>query len=113
MSCTFKSALIALISAAALTPAVFAETSAEPASIRVAYGDLNMSSAAGGRTLLKRISIAARKACQKVTETSLLKPLAVSSCKHETIASTVRRLNMVTLTAAWEGAPASTVIASR
>jgi UrcA family protein len=113
MSATFKSALVALIAAAALTPAAFAQAPDELASIRVAYGDLNMSTQAGGRTLLKRISIAARKACEKVTKTSLLNPQAVSSCKHETVASTVRQLNMVTLTAAWEGVPAPTTLASR
>ena len=113
MSLTFRFALISLIAAASLTSAALAQTPAESASVRVAYGDLNMSTPAGGRTLLSRISIAARKACEKVTPSSLLNPQAVSACKHETIASTVRGMDMAMLTAAWERAPARTTVASR
>lgn len=113
MSATFKSAIVSLFAAAALVPAALAQAPAESASVRVAYGDLNMSSRAGGEILLSRINAAARKACEKVTVASPLTPQAVASCKHETIANTVRQLNMATLTAAWEGAPASTTVAAR
>lgn len=112
MSATFKSVLVSLAIAATLAPAAMAQTPAEPASVRVAYGDLNMSTQAGGDVLLKRINTAARRACQKVTTASPMTPHAVASCKHETIASTVRQLDITTLTAAWEGAPKETTVAS-
>jgi UrcA family protein len=113
MSRTFKTAFVALIAAAALTPAALAQTPTEPVSVRVAYGDLNMSSRAGGEILLHRIQSAAKKACAKEVEQSPLTPRAMTSCRQDTVAHAVRQLNIATLTAAWGGGPASTAIASR
>jgi UrcA family protein len=111
MSAIFKFALASFGATVVLAPVAMAQIPAEPASVRVAYGDLNMSTQAGGEILLKRISTAARRACQKVTTASPLTPHAIASCKHETIGSTVRQLDIATLTAVWEGAPAETTVA--
>ncbi len=82
MSRTFKSALVSFFAAAALAPAVLAQTPppAESASVRVAYGDLDMSTEGGGRILLRRIEVAAHKACKQVTVRSPLELRAMYSC---------------------------------
>ena len=113
MSRTFKSALVSIFVAAALAPAAIAQTPAESASVRVAYGDLNMSSQIGGEKLLSRIQSAAKKGCAKAVEHSPLAPRAMTNCRQDTVAHAVRQMNIATLSAAWEGAPASTAIASR
>lgn len=112
MSRPFKSALVSLFAAVAIAPAALAQTPAEPASVRVAYGDLNMSTRAGGEILLHRISSAAKKACARVVERSPLTPAAMTNCRQDTIESVVRQMNFATLTTAWNGEKATT-LASR
>jgi UrcA family protein len=113
MSATFKSALVSLVAAVALAPAALAQTPSEPASVRVAYGDLNMSTRTGGEILLHRIQSAAKKACAKAVEHSPLTPRAMTSCRQDTVAHAVRQMNIATLTAAWGGQTAPTTVASR
>ena len=112
MSRTFKSVFVSLVVAAAIAPAALAQTPAEPASVRVAYGDLNMSTRAGGEVLLHRIQSAAKKACAKDVERSPLTPAAMTHCRQDTVASAVRQMNIATLTAAWGGQSATTSVAS-
>ncbi len=112
MSRTFKSALVSLFASAALTPAALAQTPTEPASVRVAYGDLNMSTRTGGEILLHRINSAAKKACARTVERSPLTPTAMTNCQQDTVAFAVRQMNIGTLTAAWGGAK-TTTLASR
>jgi len=112
MSATFKSALVSLFAAVAIAPAALAQTPAEPASVRVAYGDLNMSTSAGGEILLHRISSAAKKACARAVERSPLTPAAMTNCRQDTVESVVRQMNFATLTTAWNGEKATT-LASR
>jgi UrcA family protein len=113
MSCTFKFAFVSLFAVVAFAPAALAQTPSEPASVRVAYGDLNMSSRAGGEILLHRIQSAAKKACARAVEQSPLTPRAMTGCRQDTVADAVRQLNITTLTAAWGGQSASTSVASR
>lgn len=112
MSRNFKCALVSMFAAAALAPIAFAQTPAGPASIRVAYGDLDMSTRTGGEVLLQRISAAAEKACAKAIKLSPLLPAVSAHCLNDTVAFTVRQMNITTLTIAWGGG-ASTTLASR
>ena len=111
MSRTFKIAFVSLIAAAALAPAALAQTPAEPASVRVAYGDLNMSTVDGGEILLRRIQSAAKKACATSIERSPLQPAALTNCRRDTVEHTVRQMSITTLTAAWGKSPATTLAA--
>jgi UrcA family protein len=112
MSRTFKSALVSLFVAAAVAPAAIAQAPSEPASVRVAYGDLNMSTRAGGEILLSRIHSAAKKACSRAVEDSPLTPRAMTNCRKDSVAYAVQQMNIATLTAAWAGQKATT-LASR
>jgi len=116
MSRTFKLVAAALAASVMLAPAALAQTAekpAKPVSMRVAYGDLDMSRPASGVSLLKRIEGAARKVCNDVVTHTPMTPHAMGACRNETVASTVRALNIGTLTAAWSGAYPSTTLASR
>jgi UrcA family protein len=115
MSATLKIALAALaISGAALSgaPAAFADKP-EQVSFRVSYSDLNMSAPANGAKLLIRIEKAARKVCTAAIPHSPLFEREKIECRQETIANTVRSLDFATLSVAWNGKYAATVLAAR
>ena len=101
MSCTFKIAIAAAFAAIALAPAAIADAGREVVFVRVAYGDLNLSSPAGAETLLKRIKIAARKVCTSSVTHSPLMPRSETTCRRETIGAVVARLDIGALTTAW------------
>lgn len=113
MSLTIKSAFVALTLAAIIAPSALAQTGAGQPSLRVAYGDLDMSQVSAGQALLQRIAAAAGKVCDDATTHSPLTPRTVSDCRRETIASVVQQLNIGTLTFAWKGAVATSTFASR
>jgi UrcA family protein len=115
MSATLKIALAALaISVAASTgaPAAFADKPGQ-ISFRVSYADLNMSSPAHGARLLTRIEKAARKVCTAAIPHSQLFEREKIECRNETVANAVRSLDFATLSAAWNGKYAATVLAAR
>lgn len=68
----FKTLFAPLIAAplliAAATPALAAAPVTEPTAIRIAYADLDLSSAAGRKALSQRIDRAAAKACAVPTD---------------------------------------------
>jgi UrcA family protein len=115
MSCTIKFAIAAFAASAILAPASFAEGRAgtEQAALRVAYGDLDTSTQAGGKTLLSRIKVAARKVCDEAVPRSPLNARFVIVCRRETVEETVRQLDIGTLTLAWSGTSQLTTLASR
>jgi UrcA family protein len=113
MSRTFKIAAALIAASLAFAPAALAQTSPKDPSLRVGYGDLDMSSPAGGVALLKRIEGAARRVCDDAMAHSPLTPRAISTCRRATIDSTVRGLNLGTLTLAWSGKYPETAIAAR
>jgi len=114
MSRTFKIAIAALIASVAFAPAALAQVGVEQVSVHVAYGDLDMSTVAGGKTLLKRIEGAARRVCGDASPRSPLKPRSVPVCRRESVANAVRGLNIATLTLAWNGSePGQTQLSAR
>lgn len=110
MSRTLKIAIAAFALSLTAAPAL---AQAKDASIRVAYGDIDVSKPAGGAVLLKRIEVAARKVCDQATPRTQLKPHAAAVCRRETVESTVRGLNIGTLTLAWSGKYPTTNMAER
>ncbi|MDZ4762335.1 MAG: UrcA family protein [Alphaproteobacteria bacterium] len=110
MSRIIKSAIAI---AAAIAPAALAESGSSQSSMPVAYRDLDLASATGGKVLLNRIKGAARKACGNVTTRSPLKPRAIATCSRETVASTVRQLDIGSLTLAWSEKYPVTELAAR
>jgi UrcA family protein len=113
MSRTITSAIAALAIALAAAPAALAEGPSPASSIRVAYGDLDLNTAAHGRVLLRRIDSAARRACANVATLSPLTPRATADCRRETVADAVRGLNFETLTLAWAGRNPAVHLAAR
>ena len=109
MSRTFKITTAILAATLTFAPAALAQE----VSMRVAYGDLDMSKPAAGAVLLKRIEVAARKVCDQATPRSQLKPHASAICRRETVKSTVSQLAINTLTLAWSGKYPATNVASR
>jgi UrcA family protein len=69
----------------------------------VAYGDLDMSTVNGGKTLLTRIQSAARKVCGDSDAYSPLHPRSETQCRRATVASVVNGLGIGTLTQAFNG----------
>jgi len=116
MSATSKIVLSALVSGAlaisAYAPAAFADQP-ERLTSRVSYGDLNMSAPAGGRTLLARIEGAAMKVCNGAIPRSPVLRRSVIECRRQAIATSVQSLGFTTLTVAWNGKYAATVLAAR
>lgn len=113
MSRTIKAAFAALVLAAAIAPAALADTPVPQASFKVSYGDLDMTNAAHGKLLLRRIEAAARRSCAIVTVRSPIKPRNVAECSRETVATAVHGLNIETLTLAWSGKNTAMIFASR
>ncbi|HEV7689286.1 MAG TPA: UrcA family protein [Hyphomonadaceae bacterium] len=111
MSATLKIAFAAL-ALSALAPAAFADQP-ERISFRVGYGDLNMSAPSAGHTLLGRIEQAAYRVCDDATPRSALFRRKAIECRRQTIANTVRSLDFPTLSVAWNGKYAATVLAAR
>jgi len=113
MSATLKIALAALaISTTIGAPAAFADEP-ELVSFRVSYADLNMSAPASGAKLLVRIEKAARKVCSAAISHSPLFERKRIECRNDAVASTVRSLDFATLSVAWNGKYAATVLAAR
>src|SRR5262249_34322473 len=114
MSRTLKIAIAAFAIAMVSAPAALTEPAGiEVVSVRVPYGDLDMSKAAGGATLLKRIEGAARKGCGKTTGRSPLQPRWAMTCRSDAIGAAVRSAGIDTLTLAWSGKHPATTLASR
>jgi UrcA family protein len=113
MSCSFKFALIPLAAMLTAATPVMAEPSKKADALRVSYGDVDMTTAGGGATLLKRIEKAAKKVCGPTWTISPLAPHAISDCRRETVASAVRTLDLQTLTLAWSGSTPASGFASR
>ena len=115
MTRIFKFALAAFAAYGFISPTAVAETKPgiEVVSVRVSYGDLDMSKPAGGATLLKRLESAARKVCGETAIRSSLLPRSIANCRREVIENTVRTADLTTLTLAWSGKYPATQTASR
>lgn len=111
MSATLKIALAAL-AMSAFAPAAFADKPTE-VSFRISYADLDMAKPDHGTKLLGRIERAARRICSTaIPHSPLFERLAIE-CRQETVARTVNSLGFDTLSVAWNGKYAATVLASR
>jgi UrcA family protein len=113
MSFTIKLALAALAIAAAAAPAALAEAGKSPASLHVAYGDLDMATPMGGQTLLGRIEGAARTICKEADRNAKPDENRTYKCRRRTVESAVRVMNKPMLSLAWSGKGETTSLASR
>jgi UrcA family protein len=64
----------------------------EAPSVHVSYADLNLSSAAGAKTLYRRINVAANEVCPNDSRDLALKQIH-DSCLQEAVAAAVRDVN--------------------
>jgi UrcA family protein len=62
-------------------------------SVAVSYGDLNIASAEGARTLYARIAAAARQVCPRLDVRDVEMTASVHSCREAAIARAVRDIN--------------------
>jgi UrcA family protein len=111
MSRTLKLAAAFAIAAAILSPSALAQS--PDASIRVAYGDLDLSKADDGAKLLRRIETAAQQVCEKVTARWTIIPRAEINCRVATVRHAVESAKISTLTQAWAHDRPPSQIASR
>jgi UrcA family protein len=81
----------------------------------VSFDDLNLTSESGARTLLVRITRAARTACGPITHSPLLPREAANhrACVADAVDAAVRHVDLPVLTALHSGAAADIVIAAR
>lgn len=103
MSRLIALSLIALaLSAPLAVPAATAEAP-KVVFVTVAYGDLDVDTPAGARTLLSRINTAAKKVCGKAPATLMLSvPDKRAECRATVIRETVQRIGEPGLTLAWQ-----------
>jgi UrcA family protein len=101
MSRKLAGVVTALSFATLAAPAALAQEAPLEIVIDVRHDDLDLSKPADGQALLGRISAAARKVCrQTAPPTSVVRsPL---KCRHASIEAAVRRVDVDTLTLAWD-----------
>jgi UrcA family protein len=63
MSRMYRFVIVAMATAVSAAPIVCAQAGVKQTSVRVAYGDLDLSTRAGAATLLKRMKAATRRVC--------------------------------------------------
>jgi UrcA family protein len=107
----------ALAAALAVAGSAFAQTDDDPGaphSVAVRYADLNLSSEAGARAMLDRITDAASRACGGDVDLRMLERRALyNRCKADTIDRAVRALDAPLVTAMANRTGAITAIAQR
>ena len=83
-------------------------SAAEPAGIKVHYGDLDLATSAGAHTLYVRISGAARSVCG-FEGTALVEQSLWNSCYRGAVAAAVAQVDSPLLTEMQTGHPVATV----
>jgi len=99
-------ALVLILGLLGATPAL----ATDPASIKVGYSDLNLSTIAGAQALYGRIKSAARTVCGYEGR-NLTDQAAWNSCYHGAIADAVAKVNSPLLTAVHTGRPLDSAVA--
>ncbi len=115
---SFKSTLTVLTAVSALGFALAAQhataQSAETVSIKVSYGDLNLSTEAGAKVLLQRLRNAAKTICGPALSDPMDAMYAYRPCVNAITDRAVARFgnSIVTALNGGKSAPASTALAS-
>ena len=107
---TIKITAIALTSVLALGVAAFGQTASAQSTedgVSVSTSDLNVSTAAGAKTLLRRIHTAADAYCGGQSHVPLDQRRTYEACVSDAVDTTVARLNVPALTAMNSGQPQS------
>jgi UrcA family protein len=119
MTCFLTAPVLGLAAAATLSCAApvlaqtsLAQTSDPVPSVSVRYGDLNIGSPAGARSLLKRIEAAAKTACGGAPDIRQLGQLvSFEACRRSALARAVVVVNSPMLTAMAHGGPPGSLAA--
>ncbi len=99
-------AAIAVVALGALpmSPAADAEPPVREVSVEVGYADLNLSSAAGARTMLSQLNLATRKICGERPHPSQISAgVRHTACTRSVMSRAVETLGHPTVTAAYIG----------
>ena len=75
---------------------------AETARTTVHYGDLDLKTHQGADELYKRLSAAAMRVCEDVTEPYVRLTRAYTDCRHDAISAAVREINTPLVTQTYE-----------
>lgn len=113
MSLKIKSALAILALAAIAAPAALADTGRAQPTLRITYGDLDMTTPMGGQTLLTRIEGAARQICDDAERHAKPDENRTYKCRRRTVETAVRAMNKPMLSLAWTGKADTSAFASR
>ncbi len=94
---TKVSRILAATILAALTCSIattsFASDGSDPLQVKVKYGDLNVSSTSGARTLYNRIRAAAENVCRPLNNRDLASQKLLAACVHEAMSGAVNDVN--------------------
>jgi UrcA family protein len=97
---TFLSVILAASIASIFPQSSSAETVSKTVSVSVYYGDLNLATDAGARTLLTRLNWAGRQVCGwRPPSGSAKSSMLHRTCMRETVSSAVAKLGSPTVTA--------------
>jgi UrcA family protein len=100
----FQSVIVALFAATVFTPAVQAETGMTRKSVRVSYADLDISTAAGARTLHYRLTAATRQVCgPRPTMLQLAAKGRYKACLDEAMSNAVAQIDSPAMAARLTG----------
>jgi UrcA family protein len=91
--------LVGCLLAGSLGVAQAATAADEAPSVVVSYGDLDLSTADGARTLYKRISMAARDICPSADNIDLARLAKSKACREAAIERAVNAVNSTQLAA--------------
>lgn len=93
-----------LLGVALYTPTAFAGLSDDPPSIKVSYGELDLSNPAGAESLYRRIKQAARTVCAESARSSgPLRPYnGQKKCEETAIGNAVNDVNRPLVSALWQ-----------
>jgi UrcA family protein len=104
MSRTINLTALAVSAALILAPAAIAQAGYSTTSVPVAHGDLNLATAAGARTALQRMKVAANRVCGgKPSPKQLAGIVRYDACVDGAMSRAVAALNIPTVTALYTG----------
>jgi len=92
-------AALVAIACAAGAPTAQASEPGQPLTKKVAYGDLNLDSEQGAKTLYARLRSAAREVCTPFESIELARRIVRQACVDHAVTSAVGQINRPTVTA--------------
>lgn len=97
MTRLISSVFVAIALAGMAAPSALAES--RTVSVRVAYGDLNLASPAGAKTMMDRLQSASKRACGNTGARGAMETRMARTCMKQAMTDAVKRLDAPVVTA--------------